>query len=281
MNTLKKIFAVAAAAATMGVMSFATIGASAAGLTPAEEPPYTVYMSVQGGGDKLWEPGTENSVELSADGSYSTSYTFTIGTATLEALVFDSNINLYSFAPEGTTDVATDTSVRMTIDAIKIVRVGGGEEAIPYNGPSATAFRAGDDGTCMRVNVLNTWTTGPISDIDGANLPGGGIMEGDKIVVDWTITGLGNGSGGENNDNTGDTTTTTTTSGDGSGTTTTTTTKKNTSGSSSNSNKNNSSNSTTSTVTQTADAGVVAIVVGAAAAASLAVGAVTFSKKRK
>ncbi len=276
MNNFKKIFAVAAATATMSVMSFATISADAA-LTPAEEPPYTVFMSVQGGADSIWEPGADNSVELSGDGSYSTSFTFTVGTGTLEALIFDSNINLYSFAPEETSNVAADTSVRMTIDSIKIVRVGGGEDAIAYNGPAATAFRAGDDGTCMRVNVLNTWTPDPISDIDGANLPGGGVMEGDKLVVDWTITGLGNsGNGG---DSTGDTTTTTT-SGDGSATTTTTTTKKN-SGSSANSNKNNSSSSTTSTVTQTADAGVVAIVVGAAAAASLAVGAMTFSKKRK
>ncbi len=280
MNTLKKIFAVAAATATMGVMSFATIGASAAP-APVDAPPYEVVMSVVAGGETQWDICP---VEVTGDGSYSSSYTFTLGSGSIELLLFDSNLNLYTYAPEECTDVASETSVRMVVDTIKIVRVAGGEDVIPYTA-SDTAFRAGDNGSCMRLNILNTWTTDQTSDINvtEGNIPGGGVNAGDQIVVDWTITGLGNGSGGDNNDNTGDTTTTTTTSGDNSGTTTTTTTKKNNSGSSSNnSNKNNSSsNSTTSTVTQTADAGVVAIVVGAAAAASLAVGAVTFSKKRK
>ncbi len=285
MTTLKKIFAAATAVASVGVLTMATMAVSAA---PAavDEPPYEVVMSIQAGAEQAWDTCP---VSVSADGSYSSEYTFTIGSGTVELLLFDSSLNLFSYAPEGTADVAADTSVRMTIDNIKIIRVDGTEDAIAYNGPSDGAFRTGDNGASMRVNILNEWTKPQVADI-AKEFPNSGVNEGDKIVVDWSITGLAAASeGGDNNDETGDTTTTTTTGEDGEGSTTTTTTTKSNSSSGSSSNKTNSSssssnktsNSTTSTVTKTADAGVVAIVVGAAAAASLAVGTMTYKKKRK
>lgn len=292
MNTLKKIFAAATAVASVGVLTFASIGASAAP-APAEEPPYTVELSISAGTEQAWGV---NAVSVSDNGSYTSEYTFTQGSASIELLLFDSSINLYAFAPEGTTDVASDTSVRLTCDSIKIVRVDGTEEAITYNGPGADAFMTGDNGSCARLNILNTWGQNTMcTDID-TTLPGEGVAVGDKIVVDWSVSGLTFGSeGGENNDTPAETTTTT--GSEGGTTTTTTTTTSNNSGNSnnnsnnnSNSNKNNSSsgsssssssNKTTSTVTQTADAGVIAIVVGAAAAASLAVGTMTYKRKRK
>lgn len=268
MNTFKKIFAVVSAAATLGVMSMASINVSAAP-APSEEPPYTVELSISAGTEQVWGV---NAVSVPGDGSYTSEYTFTQGSASIELLLFDTSINLYSFAPEGTSDVAADTSVRFTCDNIKIVRVDGSEEAIAYNGPGEDAFMTGDNGSCARLNILNTWGQNTMCTDISTTLPGEGVAVGDKIVVDWTITGLGAG-GGE----TGDTTTTTTTGGGDGSTTTTTTTKKNSSSSSSSS-KNNSS---TSKVSETADAGVVAIVVGAAAAASLAAGALTIRRKRK
>ena len=287
MNTLKKIFAAATAVASVGVLTFASIGASAAP-APAEEPPYTVELSISAGTEQAWGV---NAVSVSDNGSYTSEYTFTQGSASIELLLFDSSINLYAFAPEGTTDVASDTSVRLTCDSIKIVRVDGTEEAITYNGPGEDAFMTGDNGSCARLNILNIWGKDTMcTDIDNT-LPGEGVAVGDKIVIDWSVSGLAADSeGGDNNDESGDTTTTTTTTtGEGGeGSTTTTTTTKNNSSSGSSSNKNNSSsssnktsNSTTSTVTKTADAGVVAIVVGAAAAASLAVGTMTYKRKRK
>lgn len=288
MTTLKKIFAAATAVASVGVLTMATMAVSAAP-APSEEPPYTVELSISAGTEQAWGV---NAVSVPGNGSYTSEYTFTQGSSSIELLLFDSSINLYSFAPEGTTDVAADTSVRMTCDGIKIVRVDGTEEAITYNGPGEDAFMTGDNGSCARLNILNIWGQNTMcTDID-TTLPGEGVAVGDKIVIDWSVSGLAADSeGGDNNDESGDTTTTTTTTtGEGGeGSTTTTTTTKNNSSSGSSSNKNNSSssssnktsNSTTSTVTKTADAGVVAIVVGAAAAASLAVGTMTYKRKRK
>ncbi|MBQ8688072.1 MAG: hypothetical protein IJ512_05940 [Ruminococcus sp.] len=277
MTTFKKIFAAATAAATIGVMSMASLAVSAA---PAavDAPPYEVVMSIQAGAEKAWDTCP---ITVSDNGSYTSEYTFTIGSGTVELLLFDSSLNLYSYAPEETADVAKDTSVRMTIDNIKIVRVDGSEETVAYNGPSDGAFRTGDNGASMRINILNEWQEPNIFDIS-KEFPNGGVNAGDKIVVDWTITGLTAASTGGEGD-TGATTTTTTASEGGNNDTTTTTTKKS-GGSTNNSNKSTTkaaSNSTTSTVSQTADAGVVAIVVGAAAAASLAVGAMTIKRKRK
>lgn len=270
MNTFKKIFAVVSAAATLGVMSMASINVSAAP-APSEEPPYTVELSISAGTEQAWGV---NAVSVPGDGSYTSEYTFTQGSASIELLLFDSSINLYSFAPEGTADVVADTSVRMTCDNIKIVRVDGSEEAITYNGPGDDAFMTGDNGSCARLNILNIWGTNTNCTDIANTLPGEGVAVGDKIVIDWSVSGLG-ASGGETGD-----TTTTTTGGDSDGTTTTTTTKKNSSSSSSSSSS-SKSNSSTSKVSETADAGVVAIVVGAAAAASLAAGALTIRRKRK
>lgn len=103
--------------------------------------------------------------------------------------------------------------------------------------------------------------------------------------VNVTVDAIRTGDESTGDEGEGDTTTTTTDENGEGGTTTTTTTKSNSSSgsssSSSNSSKSSTSNSTTSTVTKTADAGVVAIVVGAAAAASLAVGTMTYKRKRK
>ena len=119
MTTLKKIFAAATAVASVGVLTMATMAVSAAP-APSEEPPYTVELSISAGTEQAWGV---NAVSVSDNGSYTSEYTFTQGSASIELLLFDSSINLYAFAPEGTTDVASDTSVRLTCDSIKIVRV--------------------------------------------------------------------------------------------------------------------------------------------------------------
>lgn len=288
MTNFKKIFAAATAAATVGVLSLASMTASATEIPAVENPPYTVYMSVQAGAEQAWAPEQGANVSVPGDGTYTLEYTFTLGSATIEALILDSNINAYAFAPEDTADPIADSTLTMKVDSINLKKADGSTAAITYNGPSEGAFRCGDNGTCLRYNVLNQWTAGTkVYDI-AAELPGEGAGEGDVLSVTFTITGLDNGGGGGEGEGgtTTTTTTTTTDAGGNGGTTTTTTTKAQSSGGAVNNNNSASttkavSNSTTGTVSQTADAGVVAIVVGAAAAASLAVGAMTIKRKRK
>lgn len=287
MTSFKKIFAAATAAATVGVLSLASMTASATEIPAVENPPYTVYMSVQAGAEQAWAPEQGANVSVPGDGTYTLEYTFTLGSATIEALILDSNINAYSFAPEEASDPIAQGTVAMSIDSVVLKKTDGSPAAITYNGPSNGAFRTGDNGSCIRYNVLNNWTNPKVADI-AAELPGEGAGEGDVLSVTFTITGLDNGGGGGEGEGgtTTTTTTTTTDAGGNGGTTTTTTTKAQSSGGVVNNNNSVAttkvvSNSTTGTVSQTADAGVVAIVVGAAAAASLAVGAMTIKRKRK
>lgn len=184
----------------LSVFSAAAIGASclsfcvsATGLDPSETAPYTVFMSVQAGAESLWDPAEENSVEFSVDGTYELNYTFTQGSASIEAVIIDSSINAYAFAPEECSDPIAEGSVQMTIDSIVLNRVDGTVDTIEYTGPSTGAFRTGDNGTCIRYNILNNWTSPKVADIP-AELPGEGAGEGDVLTVTFTITGIGGSS---------------------------------------------------------------------------------------
>jgi hypothetical protein len=150
---------------------------------------YTIFMSVQAGGESIWEPAGENVANVEADGTYEMSYTFVDGSASIEAMIIDSDINAYNFAPEGCTDPIAEGSVAMTIDSIVLTRTDGTTETITYNGPSEGAFRTGDDGSSIRYNILNQWTSPAVTDIDTV-LPGTGANAGDVITVTFTITGL-------------------------------------------------------------------------------------------
>ncbi|MGN0585121.1 MAG: hypothetical protein ACI4JD_06675 [Ruminococcus sp.] len=275
MNIIKKIFAAVTAVASAGVFAFASVTASAAGeLDPSETAPYTARMAIQAGKDVQWEKDEENTVEFSADGTYTTSYTFKMGSTTIEALVLDTSINAASFAPAGSTDPIKDCTVKISVDKIELVKKDGTTSIITYTGPSDDAFCLGDNGKCCRLNILNMFKQpAPVKDIY-ETLPDTGAAIGDKLSLTFTVSGLGGTPAG---------TTTSTTGTDDGSTTTTTTTVYN--GNTFNSGNNNSGGkvnyTTTSTVTQTADAGVIAIVVSATAAAALAAGAMTIRRKKK
>ncbi len=167
------------------------VGFSASALTldPVEELPYQVVMSFQAGSDMIWDPGDTNVATIESDGSYEVSYTFVEGSASVEAVILDTDINAYAYAPEDCTDPIAEGSVKMTIDAITLVRADGTEDAIDYNGPSKGAYRTGDNGTSIRYNILNNWTSPAVADIDAA-LPGDGALAGDTFKVSFTIKGI-------------------------------------------------------------------------------------------
>lgn len=274
MNIIKKIFAAVTAAASVGVLAFASVTASAAGeLDPSETAPYTARMAIQAGRDAQWEKDGENTVEIPADGTYTTSYTFKNGSTTIEALVLDTSINAASFAPEGSADPIKDCTVKITVDKIELVKKDGTTSIITYTGPSDDAFCLGDNGKCCRLNILNMFKQPtPVKDIY-ETLPDTGAVKDDKLSLTFTVSGLGGTPAG--------TTTSTTGTDDGSTTTTTTTIVNNGNTFNSGNNGGKVNYATTSTVTQTADPGVIAIVVSATAAAALAAGAMTIRRKKK
>lgn len=113
MKLMKKIMA-AVAASAVAVLSFASLTASA-DLKARDEAPYNAFLAIQAGGDSKWVSSTDdpavvaqkNSITeateatITGDGSYSVDVTMVNGSETIEAMILSTNINAYSFAPEG------------------------------------------------------------------------------------------------------------------------------------------------------------------------------------
>ncbi len=289
MNTLKKIFTVATAAAAIGAMAMTSIPASAATEIPYNGASEDAYKIDDDGSTlrvNILNTWGNNFVDIDAN---------TVCNEYIEVEFTISGIGSESYNKneDGSDGDHYQASLVGTIGANKFWGKSddvGSVGTVEINGDGTYTVRselseAADTILCLilkvNVNVFNYSDTGNL-DESGISVVVNSIRTGDDPAAGGDATDGGTDGSGE--------TTTSTTSGDGSGSTTTTTTTKSGGTSNSNSNSNSSktnsssnstSNSTTSTVSQTADAGVVAIVVGAAAAASLAVGAMTIKRKRK
>lgn len=319
MKMMKKM-AAAASAVMIAAMSVASITASAAiefdagnKIIPTDKGPYGAYLCLQAGGDAQWKPGDlgGEECEFSTDGSYSVSATMANGSGTVELMLLETNLNAYSYAPDNASckdgSLPDGCTVSIKIDSIEVKQTSGSSYTIDYNGPSNGALRLSDNGSTVRVNILNQWTNPKVMDIEKDLSAKGGLAAGDVVTVNFTVSGIaGGGNGGgeggttaPTGGETGNTTTTTATNADGTPVTTTTDKGGNsggTSGGSSNggssnggsSNGNSSSgkssgNSSTgnATTSQTGDFGIAAVALGAVATAALAVGAVTVTRRKK
>lgn len=277
MKFMKKIMA-AVAASAVAVLSFASLTASA-DLKAQDKAPYNAFLAFQAGGDKKWVSSTDDpaviadknniteatEATITGDGSYSVDITMVNGSETIEAMILSTNINAFSFAPEGastpTGGLPEGCTAKVEIDSIEVQHVGGGSTPLAYAGPSEGALRTADDGTSIRVNIMNVWTQPKVNDIGTGDhvSPDGGLAAGDKVVVNFTVSGISNGgssngsNGGSSNSSSGGS-------------------------SSSNSSKSGTNNAKTS---QTGDFGIAAVALGAVATAALGVGAYTITRKKK
>lgn len=333
MKFMKKIMA-AVAASAVAVLSFASLTASA-DLKAQDKAPYNAFLAFQAGGDKKWVSSTDDpaviaeknniteatEATITGDGSYSVDITIVNGSKTIEAMILSTNINAYSFAPEGastpTGGLPEGCTAKVEIDSIEVQHVGGGSTPLAYAGPSEGALRTADDGTSIRVNIMNVWTQPKVNDIGTGDhvSPDGGLATGDKVVVNFTVSGISNGGNGEGttapSNNSGNDTTTTAANGDNGtdgattaatnadGTPATTTaaggnggSSNGSNGGSSNSGNNSSSGGSSSSnssksgtnnakTSQTGDFGIAAVALGAVATAALGVGAYTITRKKK
>ncbi len=155
----------------------------------------TIWMAISAGTESAWNPedAGQQYVVIDSDGTYSVSYTFSEGSESIELLLLDSDINLYNFAPGGTSadsyGMPADCVLDMSIDSIVVNQVDGGSYEIAYTGPSDGGYRANDDGVFARLNILNTWGN-DVTDMDGDLSALGGIAAGDTLTVTFTITGI-------------------------------------------------------------------------------------------
>lgn len=329
MKFMRKLVA-SVAAVTVAATSVATFAFSASALTyendaivSTDKGPYTAYLCIQAGADKRSVTDDyPNAVEeeknskgiscadatFTGNGTYTVSVTVANGSDTIEntieQLMLETDINSYAFAPKEAETVKgtlpTGCTVSIVINSITVKKTSGSNYPIPYNGASKGALCQGDNGSSIRVNILNAQTTPKVSDISNDLSGLGGLAGGDTVEVSFTVSGLdAGGNGGE------ETTTTTTTDENGGGGETTTTAAGSTttttangesdssgnsgsSGSSGNSSSGSSSgnrsgnkSSNNSTASQTGDFGIAAVVIGSVAAAALGAGAYTVTRRKK
>lgn len=304
MKFMKKIMAAVAASAVVAV---SVVGASlsAYALQPATGAPYTVYMAVSAGSEQQWNPGemaTTTDASIEKDGDYSCSVTFEQGSATIEYLSLDSNINVYSFVEEGG-DPFKDGTAKIKINSIEIKHTDGSTGTIAMR-ESATSLRTADDGKCLRYSILDNWG----SSTHENNIDKDLSSAGDTLVVNFNISGIEAGGGTattdpastteapQNTDPNGTTAdpskttaageTTTTAAGGNGGSSNGSNGGSSNSGNNSSSGGSSSSNSSKSgtnntKTSQTGDFGIAAVALGAVATAALGVGAYTITRKKK
>lgn len=322
MKFMRKLVA-SVAAVTVAATSVATFAFSASALkydgdmiVSTDKGPYTAYLCIQAGADKRSVTDDyPNAVEkeknskgiscadatFTGNGTYTVSVTVANGSDTIEQLMLETDINSYAFAPKEAETVKgtlpTGCTVSIVINSITVKQTSGSSYPIPYNGASKGALCQGDNGSSIRVNILNAQTTPKVSDISNDLSGLGGLAGGDTVEVSFTVSGLdAGGNGGEETTTTTTTTTTTDENGGGGETTTTaagstTTTTANgesdssgSSGSSSGSSSGNRSGNKSgnnSTASQTGDFGIAAVVIGSVAAAALGAGAYTVTRRKK
>ena len=329
MKFMRKL-AASVAAVTVAATSVATFAFSASALkydgdmiVSTDKGPYTAYLCIQAGADKRSVTDDyPNAVEkeknskgiscadatFTGNGTYTVSVTVANGSDTIEQLMLETDINSYAFAPKEAETVKgtlpTGCTVSIVINSITVKQTSGSNYPIRYTGASKGALCQGDNGSSIRVNILNAQTTPKVSDISNDLSKQGGLAGGDTVEVSFTVSGLAaDGNGGEGNTDPATTTTTTDENGGGGETTTTaagsttTTTANGESDSSGNSGSSGSSGNSSSgsssgnrsgnksgnniTASQTGDFGIAAVVIGSVAAAALGAGAYTVTRRKK
>lgn len=319
MKFMRKLVA-SVAAVTVAATSVATFAFSASALeydgdmiVSTDKGPYTAYLCIQAGADKRSVTDDyPNAVEkeknskgiscadatFTGNGTYTVSVTVANGSDTIEQLMLETDINSYAFAPKEAETVKgtlpTGCTVSIVINSITVKKTSGSNYPIRYNGASKGALCQGDNGSSIRVNILNAQTTPKVSDISNDLSKQGGLAGGDTVEVSFTVSGLdADGNGGEGNTDPATTTTTTTTAtttttttGDGGlsgekGETTTTAAGGNSSSGSSSGNRSGNKSGNNSTASQTGDFGIAAVVIGSVAAAALGAGAYTVTRRKK
>lgn len=146
-----------------------------------EEPVGNVWIAGQAGTNQFWDIDSEGQspVVITGNGSYTASYLATDATASIEAMLLETDINAYAYAPEGTSDPLNDSGIEISIDEILV-----DGKPISYTGPTDGAYRLGDNGSTLRYNILNEWTSPKITDIEKETTV-------ERIIeVKFTISGL-------------------------------------------------------------------------------------------
>ena len=165
-------------------MSCAIAFAACAGMSVSAEKAdtYSAWLVGTIGGNQIWEKADAEVASITGNGSYTVNWKLDQGSDSVSCLILKTDINLYDYAPE---DVAAEklldeSSAKIVIDSVSVDGA-----PISYK-MSDGAFTVDDDGSTIRVNLMNEWGQKVnIYDVPAKT----NIAE--SISVSFTVSGLG------------------------------------------------------------------------------------------
>ena len=137
------------------VMSCAVAFAACAGMSVSAEKAdtYSAWLVGTIGGNQIWEKADAQVVSITGNGSYTVNWKLDQGSDSVSCLILKTDINLYDYAPEDVTaeKLLDESSAKIVIDSVSVDGA-----PISYK-MSDGAFTVDDDGSTIRVNLMNEW----------------------------------------------------------------------------------------------------------------------------
>ena len=165
-------------------MSCAAAFAACAGMSVSAEKAdtYSAWLVGTIGGNQIWEKADAEVASITGNGSYTVNWKLDQGSDSVSCLILKTDINLYDYAPEDVTaeKLLDESSAKIVIDSVSVDGA-----PISYK-MSDGAFTVDDDGSTIRVNLMNEWGQKvSIYDVPAKT----NIAE--SISVSFTVSGLG------------------------------------------------------------------------------------------
>lgn len=137
------------------VMSCAVAFAACAGMSVSAEKAdtYSAWLVGTIGGNQIWEKADAQVASITGNGSYTVNWKLDQGSDSVSCLILKTDINLYDYAPEDVTaeKLLDESSAKIVIDSVSVDGA-----PISYK-MSDGAFTVDDDGSTIRVNLMNEW----------------------------------------------------------------------------------------------------------------------------
>ena len=136
-------------------MSCAIAFAACAGMSVSAEKAdtYSAWLVGTIGGNQIWEKADAQVTSITGNGSYTVNWKLDQGSDSVSCLILKTDINLYDYAPEDVTaeKLLDESSAKIVIDSVSVDGA-----PISYK-MSDGAFTVDDDGSTIRVNLMNEW----------------------------------------------------------------------------------------------------------------------------
>lgn len=147
---------------------------------------FHVWLAGSIGVDDFWGSSNagQTNANITGNGTYTASFQVSSEADTISCLVLDSDVDIFQYASKDAADPIAESGIQIKVDSVMADGT-----PIAYSGPSDGAYCLGDNGSSLRMNILNTWTpTNKVSDIASK------VKVGKNVTVKFTVSGLPDGT---------------------------------------------------------------------------------------